>query len=188
MTVDVLCVGHGPSYNDYNFIKKFDGKILSVDVSTTDLIDNGIIPDYMTYAETGHTVIRDLHTFMPEEYFRRKEVRDKITIVYKKDKMTYIFIDRVRKYDLEEFHFHGIYGAGRNHRAQAVGLYTIAFADKILNADKIHLIGFDYKGLDNSGVDMCDTWIEKTIHYLKSRRNYGSTGVIIDHSKGDFPI
>ena len=46
----VLIVGNGESYNDYDFIRNFDGKILSVDVSTADLIKHDIIPDYQLWS------------------------------------------------------------------------------------------------------------------------------------------
>ena len=178
----VLCVGHGPSRNNRELIKNFDGLILSVDASTRELLRDGIIPDYSLYSETGHTIIRNLEYFMPES------MADKgITVIFKQEKMIHIFEERLKELNIKYEGFSGKYGVVGNHTTQAVGLYTIAYADK-LKADEIHLIGYDYKGLDNDGRDMCDTWKQKTIHYLLSRRNAGYTGVIIDHSKGNFPI
>ena len=79
-----------------------------------------------------------------------------VKIVYKDTKMTYIFAERLKELGLKSKGFDGRYGVVKNHITQAVGLYTIAFADMILRADEIHLIGYDYKGLDNDGRDMCE--------------------------------
>jgi len=178
-----LCVGHGPSRKDWDFIRNFDGPIISVDASITDLYSNEIFPDYGLWAETGHTVIRNLVHYLPDymkyDYFR------KIIIVYKNRKMTYLFAQRIKELKLKSMGFDGFYGNGKNHITQAVGLYAIAFADMILQATDVHLIGYDYKGLDNDGRDMCETWKERTLHYLKSRGE--DAGVIVDHSGGNFP-
>lgn len=182
MTAKVLCIGHGPSRYDRDIIEDFDGLLLSVDASTTELFDDGIIPDYSLYSETGHTVIRNLEYFMPD-YMSKYDVK----IVYKDTKMTYIFAERLKELGLKSKGFDGRYGVVKNHITQAVGLYTIAFADMILRSDEIHLIGYDYKGIDNDGRDMCETWKLRTIHYLKSRRNAGYNARIIDHSGGNFP-
>ena len=82
MTAKVLIVGHGPSYNDYEFIRNFDGLILSVDVSTKDLVDNGIIPDYMLWSEVKEYIEEYGVEFMPES-FNEPEIRNKIKVVYR---------------------------------------------------------------------------------------------------------
>ena len=66
-----------------------------------------------------------------------------------------------------------------------MGLYGIGYADDVLKADEIHLIGLDYKGLDNGGNNYTEIWIAETKKYLKKRTG---TGIIIDHSNGDFPL
>jgi len=185
MTVDkVLCVGHGPSRTDWKFIRNFDGPILSVDVSTTELYAEEIYPDYSIYGETGHTVIRNLVHFMPD-YMKYNNFNETI-IVYKTIDIVCLLPQRIKELKLKWKGFDGLYGTGKNHTTQPSGLYAIAFADKILNAREVHLIGYDYKGLDNDGRDMCETWEERTIHYLKSRGE--DAGVIVDHSGGNFPV
>ena len=185
MIPKVLCVGHGPSRKDWDFIRNFDGPILAVDASITELYGNEIFPDYGLYAETGHTVIRNLVHFMPE--YMKWDLFREIIIVYKNRNMTYLFPQRIKELKLKSKGFDGLYGVGKNHITQAVGLYAIAFADIILNAREVHLIGYDYKGLDNDGRDMCEVWTERTMHYLGSRRNAKLDGKIIDHSGGNFP-
>jgi len=187
MTVKVLCIGHGPSRLDYDFIRNFDGLLLAVDASTHELIEDNIIPDYSLYSETGHTIIRNLEYFMPD-YFSDTYIKDNMTVVFQKEKMVYVFEDRLKDMDMKYLGFDGRYGAGLNHTTQAVGLYAICYADRKLKADEIHLIGYDYKGLDNDGRDMCEQWKETTLHYLMGRRNAKCKGVIIDHSQGNFPI
>jgi len=189
MTVSIqraLCVGHGPSRKDWNYIRNFDGPIISVDASVTELYAEQIFPDYAVYAETGHTVIRNLVHFMPD--YMKYDGFNKIIIVYKKRQMVYLFTERINELKLKSMGFDGYYGHGKNHQTQAVGLYAIAFADMVLGAIDVHLIGYDYKGLDNDGRDMCEVWKERTIHYLKTRLSCGYEGVIVDHSGGDFPV
>ena len=181
-----LCVGHGPSCNDHDFIRNFDGIIVCVDATTHELIEDGIIPDYMVYCETGHTIIRELEYFMPD-YFGTGDIKTKMKIVYNKDKMTYVFKDRLRDLGIRNEWWNGKYGNGRNNAVQSVGLYALGFCDYKLGVKEVHLIGFDYRGLDYMGNDMTVSWKERTIHYLKGRRNALITSKIIDHSGGDFP-
>jgi len=68
MTVKVLVVGHGPSYNNYEFIQNFDGKILSADISAVDLINHGIIPDYQLFVESQDGVVDVIDEFFPENF------------------------------------------------------------------------------------------------------------------------
>lgn len=165
----VLVVGHGPSYKDYDFIKNFKGLILSVDASTGDLIYNGIIPDYTLYSETQHTVRHNLHKYLPDEC-----AKSKMKAVYR-EKICPSLPSKLFTLHLDSYEF--------NTLVETVGLYAIAFADYI-QAEEIHLIGYDYRGLDNDGVDQTLYWKEIATEFLKTRKG----GVIIDHSKGDFPL
>ena len=120
-------------------------------------------------------------------WFQKNEIRDNMTIVYKKRKMTFIFIDRLKEYGLKSLCYNGQYGFQGDYITQAVGLYTIAYASQ-LQSPEIHLIGYDYRGVDNDGVDMSEIWIERTNHYFKNRKICGYKDIIVDHSGGDFPV
>ena len=176
-------IGHGKSYREnYTFIKEFDGLLLSVDATTPDLLDHNIIPDYTLYSETQHTVRSNNHIFMPERHFTRPDVYNKITAVYRHN-MTPTLVNRCGRFKVKSIIFDAKFGEHEEYTTQAVGLYSIAFADT-LNINEIHLIGFDYIGLDNSGNDMTEQWIEETRLYIRRRLNDSK---IIDHSGGDFP-
>ena len=181
----VLVIGHGKSYQDYDFIRNFDGKLLSVDATTGDLMENGIIPDYHLYSETQKNVKHYHEKLMPEKYFKTPEVWNKITVIYRSN-VTPTLINKIGRYKLKGETFDVTSGTeSQDYTTQAVGLYSIAYADMVLKPNEIHLIGFDYIGLDNSGNDMNEQWIETTKHYLERRNN---DIPIIDHSGGAFPL
>ena len=169
----VLVVGHGPSYNDYDYIKNFDGLILCVDKSTPDLINHGIIPDYMLWWEINEGVKNIIDLCLP---IYPKKVRDKMVVIYRFN-MWDMFVDRIKRYRMKWEIFN-------DKLPNNVGLYSIVFADKILKADEIHLIGLDYGGTKEYGDDVYTAWIDETRAYLKSRT---AKGKIIDHSNGNFP-
>ena len=120
---------------------------------------------------------------MPDRHFTNPEVYRKVKVVYRHN-ITPTLVNRAHRFKLECITFDSKYGENKEYTTQAVGLYSIAFADT-LNAKEIHLIGFDYKGLDNDGNDKTAEWMVMTTHYLKNR---SSKSIIIDHSNGDFPI
>jgi hypothetical protein len=178
-------VGHGPSYRDYDFIKNFDGLILSVDITTTDLIEHDIIPNYHLYGETQKSVKAHLHKFMPD-YYKEDRIKDKMTVIYREE-TTDCLPYRIDLLGLKS----QIFNAERYGNANAinnVGLYSIIFADEILKPDEIHLIGLDYSGGEYVTKEDLDVWInamiESTYHYY---RNKSSNIPIIDHSNGNFP-
>lgn len=168
----VLIIGHGPSYNDYDFIRSFDGLILGVDKSTPDLINHGIIPDYMLWYEINEGVKNMIDSCLP---IYPKKVRDKMVVVYRFN-MWDMFVDRVKRYRMKWEIFN-------DKLSNNVGLYSVIFADH-LKADEIHLIGLDYGGTNEYDDDMYNSWIDKTTLYLKTRTVKGK---IIDHSNGNFP-
>ena len=175
----VLVVGHGPSYKDYEFIKSFDGLILSVDVSTPDLINNDIIPDYELFGEISEGIKMIMDECLP---IWPKKVRDKMTVVHR-DQIITAIPNRIKMYKMKST----IYNASKYGDLTSlnnVGLYAIAFADDIIKPDEIHLIGLDYKGVDNAGNDLSESWIESAKQYLNKKTSSTS---IVDHSNGNFP-
>ena len=49
----MLIVGRGESYKQIDFIKNFDGKIIACDSVANELIDWGVMPDYISWLETS---------------------------------------------------------------------------------------------------------------------------------------
>ena len=182
--MNVLVIGHGESFRNYDFIREFNGELLSVDASTGDLIRNGIIPDYHLYSETQKNVKHYHEKLMPEECFKKPEVWNKITVIYRHN-VTPTLLSKMGRYKLRGEVFDAVTSTNSKFPTQAVGLYSIAYADLILKPTEIHLIGFDYKGLDNDGVDMTVEWIKATKYYLDLRSSHIP---IIDHSGGAFPL
>jgi len=179
----VLCVGHGPSRTDWDFIRKFEGLLLSVDATTPDLLANDIIPHYTLYSETHKGVWKNLHQFLPVEP-EDLHITKKIQIVHRV-KCRPVLPIRAGILKINCIIFNGIQTPNSKYPTQAVGLYTIAFADMVLKPSEVHLIGYDYIGLDNSGRDLTEDWIRDTKTYLSLRN---SSIPIIDHSGGAFPI
>ena len=178
----VLIVAHGPSRTDWDFIRNFEGKILSVDATTPDLLENKIIPDYTLYSETHKSVWFSLDKFLPVNK-EDVHITKKMQIVHRVKVRPPLPI-KAGRIDMKCIIFDAIQSINSKYPTQAVGLYSIAFADMILKPSEVHLIGFDYIGLDNSGNDMTEEWIESTRDYLRIR---DSTIPIIDHSGGAFP-
>ncbi len=179
----VLVVGHGPSYKDYDFIRKFEGDILSVDATTPDLLANGIVPNYTMYSETHKSVWFNLNKFLPvkpEDLYITKKMK-----IVHRTRCRPVLMLKAGRLKMECILFDGFPSPDSKYPTQAVGLYGICFADMRLKPKEIHLIGFDYIGLDNSGNDMTEEWIRLTKHYLDIR----NSGIpITDHSGGAFPI
>jgi len=178
-----LVVGHGESYDDYDFIRQFDGLILATDVVASDLVDNDIIPDYMLFFETQQTIRVNLHEWIPES-FSDEKVRDKMTLIYRlpiTSALTYRIEMLKLKWDVFELNDYGDFHADNINN---VGLYSVVYATDILKMDRIHLIGMDYRGLDRLGVDNTEKWIKSAKYYFNQRKLKPK---IIDHSGGDFP-
>ena len=172
--MEVLVVGHGPSYRNFEFIREFDGLILSVDFSGKDLVEHGIIPDYILFSEINEGVIDYIDHSLPQIYKGLD-----ITFIHKAQ-LTKPVIKIMDDMGLRHETFFPAY----NGKAadDNVGLYSIAYAHMVLKADEIHLIGLDYKGTDHLGHDHSDAWIRQAksfVDFCKPK--------IIDHSGGNFP-
>jgi hypothetical protein len=170
----VLVVGHGPSFRDFEWIREFKSTILSVDFSGKELVEHGIIPDYILFSEINEGVRDNLHHTLPDMY----DDMD-ITFIHRSDlnpKLIAVFDKRGLKHDTFMPTFNGQMAVGN------VGLYSIAYAHMVLKADEIHLIGLDYRGKDSGGHDYSKIWIQQAKDYLKHCKPN-----IIDHSNGDFP-
>jgi len=171
----VLVVGHGPSFRDFEYIRNFDGMILAVDFSGKELVENGIIPDYILFSEISEGIMDFVdHTLpmmyvgMPIKFIHRESISPQVQ--RRMDEMKLQHSVFIPQYTPEHL------AVGN------VGLYSIAFAQLVLYANEIHLIGMDYRGPDSGGRDYSKEWIKQAKHYL-ARRNPN----IIDHSNGDFP-
>jgi len=180
MTVKALVIGHGSSYRDYDYIRNFDGPLLCVDVSTLDLIAHDIIPDYQLWSETQEGIKNTFDINLPFA-FAYKKIREKMTIVYRVQILT-AFVNKVSRFQLKYIVFNAE-KYGNTNAINNVGLYSIVFADEVLHADEVHLIGLDFKGSDYSK-PVYDSWIASTLHYYNNKT---SNCKIIDHSGGDFP-
>ena len=176
LTVDVLIVGHGPSYKDFDFIKNFDGLILCVDVSTNDLIENEIMPDFTIWCEINEWVKKKVLELLGEK------LRGSNTTAVFRNNTVVELKNRCKSLGLTYVTFNAIYKKDKR-ATKNVGLYSIAFADMVLKADNIHLIGLEYKG-DEYTKDMFGAWIDETKHYF---HNTDFKSKIIDHSDGNFP-
>ena len=170
----VLVVGHGPSFRDFEYIRDFDGLILSVDFSGKELVEHGIIPDYILFSEINEGVVNFLDHTLPGIYDGLN-----ITFIHKKEMQTPVQ-KLMDNRGLRRRIFHPNYN-GKQADGN-VGLYSIAYAHMVLNANEIHLIGMDYRGKDSGGHDYSKIWIEQAKDYLKFCKPN-----IIDHSNGDFP-
>jgi len=56
----ILIVGNGPSKKNLDLIRDFEGNIIAVDSVTQELIDNGIMPDYVTWLEVSWVEVQHL--------------------------------------------------------------------------------------------------------------------------------
>ena len=174
----VLVIGHGPSYRDYDYIRNFNGVLLCVDISAKDLIEHDIIPDYQLFSETHETITKNVTEWMPQSFL---DIRHKMTIVHRSQSIPAMY-NRVGRLKMKSI----IFDAEKYGNATSisnVGLYSIVFADEVLHADEIHLIGLDYCGPEYDQ-SVYDGMIASTLHYY---RNKTSNCKIIDHSGGDFP-
>ena len=171
-------IGHGPSYQDYDFIRNFDGVLLCVDISAKDLIEHNIIPNYQLFSETHETITKYVTEWMPSTFL---DVRNKMTVVHRSQTIPAMY-NRVGRLKLKSIIFNAE-KYGNTNAINNVGLYSIVFADEILHADEIHLIGLDHRGTEYLS-PIYDGWVASAQHYF---RNKDTASRIIDHSGGDFP-
>jgi len=131
-------------------------------------VHHNIIPDYTLYSETQQTVRKNIIGYLPDG------VKHSGMVVVYRIKCDICLPNRVNTLHLKSTIFHSSH--------EPVGLYAIDFASTILKSDDIHLIGYDYIGVDNNGIDRCKMWIEETKIFLTE------IGKVTDHSGGDFPL
>lgn len=134
--MNLLIIGRGESYKQVEFIKNFDGKIIACDSVVHEMIDKGIMPNYVTWLETSDTnvewlVLSTLHRLKNS------------TLVYR-----YGAIPRVA----EEAAKHKIHIKSFQPPTYVnnVGLFSIIFAQQVLHCKEIHLIGMEHRGGDYS--------------------------------------
>ena len=176
MTAKVLVVGNGPSKTNYEFINNFDGTVLCVDMVGKEIMEHGRVPDYVLFSEINEGVIKYTDQTLPKEYIGKD-----ITIIHLSS-MKKTVIKMMDDMGLKHETFLPQYTT--SHQATGnVGLYSVAYADLILHADEIHIIGLDYKGPDHIGRDWSKVWIWDAKHYVGTRK----LNNIIDHSGGNFP-
>ena len=173
-----VVIGHGPSFKNYDYIRNFDGVLLCVDISAKDLIEHNIIPDYQLFSETHETITEYVTEWMPSSFL---DIKNKMIAVHRSQAIPAMY-NRVGRLKMKSIIF-DVEKYGNSNAINNVGLYSIVFADEILHADEIHLIGLDYCGPEYNQ-SIYDGMIASTLHYY---RNKTSNCKIIDHSGGNFP-
>ena len=167
MSDKILVVGNGPSHKDIDFIKNFDGKIIGVDAVTRELIDNGIMPDYVAWFEVTWVEVQDLIiSLLPN-------LKDSI-LVHRWEECPRVF-DEADKYGIHRMPF------AMPSYINNVGLFSLAFSEQILQYKEIHLIGLDHQG-DDYPQSWFDSMINEFNKYMATETKPDSK--IIDHSEG----
>ena len=132
----LLIVGRGESYKQTDFIKNFDGEIIACDSVTHELIDKGIMPDYVAWLETTPIDVQDLIiSLLP----RLKGS----TVVYRYGEVPRV-LEEAAKYKVHMKPF------GTPAYVNNVGLFSIVFAQQLLHSKEIHLIGMEHRGTEYS--------------------------------------
>lgn len=132
----VLLIGAGPSYREkLGLVKGFKGIIIVPGALSQTMIDEGIIPHYITQ----HEVDKGLNL----SFFPPKQAKLGIPIVYnfkaRKNLLTHLSVHNFKTIQFKSNSWHNI---------NNVGLFSAYFAWEYLKADKIYLIGFDHCGMD----------------------------------------
>lgn len=130
----ILIVGAGPSSKDYDAIRKWDGKIACVDVMFNTLCNNNIKVDYIIILEVGIRPALFEDTYLEQcggttSFVFSSNVHGSLP--------TYA----------ERFNSH--FTRWKTHeecRTSNVGLFSVVYAKKCLNHDKIFIIGFEHTG------------------------------------------
>ena len=168
MSDKILVIGNGPSKKNLELIRDFDGKIISVDSVTQELIDNGIMPDYMTWFEVTWVEVQDLIlSLLPN-------LKNTI-LVHRREECPRVF-NEASKYGIPTKPF------GMPAYVNNVGLFSIIFAQKVLHCKELHLIGLDHKGNDYPQ-SWFDSMINEFNKYIATEAEPDSK--IIDHSDGE---
>ena len=170
-----LVVGSGPSHNNMEFIKNFDGIIISCDRTARDLVAYGITPDYITYSETQDDLFKVVLEFLPDSFSKLNT-----TLVHRSSAGGHSLVgDRAEKLGLKALVFES------ESYVNNVGLYSIVFAVQSLEVRELHLIGLDHKGgRQNDGtlypLDTFEDWVEAYKKFIYTKPECD----IIDHSEG----
>lgn len=131
----VLIIANGSSFRkNFENYKRFDIPKIVVDVSASELIRNGTIPDYIITLESS--LSKDLFNLD-----QLKPHKDKITVIgssiTRPDIITHITSTGI-KFKLFSF--------DEEPRCSNVGIFAINYAKRELKADKILLVGFEHMG------------------------------------------
>ena len=134
----VLILGAGPSTaKNMKYIMQFKHPIVCVDFAFNDLVEKGIVPDYViTLEETKHIINPDIYK---SEYLEICKHKTKIV----GSSITRPNIER----HIKE---HGVvferYRPIEEPRYSNVGVMAVNYVHTVLHADKILLVGFEHVG------------------------------------------
>ena len=166
--IKVLIVGNGPTHSNISFIKNFDGPIICCDVTARNIVENDIIPKYVTFSETREGLEETVLKFLPNNFLKHD-----ITVVYRSNcisligNRSHILKLKTLIFDVETY-------------VNNVGLYSIVFAIEHLKVEELHLIGLEHKGEEYPQL-IFENWINSFKKYMSKKPNCK----IIDHSGGD---
>jgi len=167
----ILIVGNGPSHKDTDFIKNFDGKIIAVESVAQELIDNGVMPDYITWFEVTPKLVQDLvMSLLPN--------LKNCMLVHRNEECKRVY-DEADKYVIHRIPF------SMPSYVNNVGLFSIVFAQKVLRVKETHLIGLEHQG-DDRPQERFDSMINEFNKYMATEQVNDSK--LIDHSKGALEI
>ena len=163
-----LVVGNGPSRFKVEYIRDFDGIIISCDKTARHLVKNGIIPDYITFSETREGLIETALNFMPDHFANQDSV-----VVFR-NSCHPIISETAKKLNLSTL----IFEIHPNTYINNVGLYSVVFAIEDLKVRELHIIGMEMKGADYTKEEF-QNWISS---YSKYMRENPTECNILDHS------
>ena len=134
----VLVVGHGPSFkNDMEGIRRWKHTIVATDACLKDLLDEGIIPDYVVTSEAS----RQTCYLWGFEFDRIK--KHDIKVIHSSITRNDV-IEPAQKagVDIKQFKF------VEEVRCSNVGLFALNFCVHELKADKIFMVGMEHNGTE----------------------------------------
>ena len=165
-----LIVGNGPSKSNIDFIKNFDGIIVSTDRSVEHLLEHNIMPDYIGYLETRESKDQEwVVSFMPK-------ITKDVQIVYKNEEALILKAGAVKH------HIHLIAFAPPSY-VNNVGLFCLVFVQRNIRPDEVHLIGLEHKGHEYEYAEYQD-WLQSFKKYVWTEPD-SKQSKIIDHSNGE---
>ena len=133
----MLIVGRGESYKQIDFIKNFDGKIIACDSVANELIDWGVMPDYISWLETSDASAEwIILSLIP----RLKNTK----VVFRYGQLPERISELSAKHNI---HFKGFAPPASVNN---VGLFAIVFAQQLLRCKELHLIGMEHRGPEYS--------------------------------------